>query len=121
MAIIWSYEQAGYPRDETFATTLANHAAAWCSEMGCAHNTAEGALSFLAAYSQSARSRIKAFKEGKDINTLFYKPPSYYSSGMHVIQAIHNRPGIDLVPLKRGDLYDVGNISLSNSNSHQDD
>jgi GNAT superfamily N-acetyltransferase len=115
MAVMWSYEQAGYPNDNVMATAMANHAAAWCAEMGCSHTTAEGALSFLAAYSQSARSRTEVVLSGKrTLDEVFYKPPSYYSNGMHVVEAIHNRPGVDIVPLQPGDLYDVGNISLSN-------
>ncbi|MFZ5883972.1 MAG: RHS repeat domain-containing protein [Chloroflexota bacterium] len=115
MAVLWSYEQAGYPKESVMATAMSNHAAAWCAYMGCVHNTAEGALSFLAAYSQSARSRTEVVLSGKrTLDEVFYKPPSYYSNGIHVVNAIYNRPGVDFVPLQRGDLYDVGNISLSN-------
>jgi len=115
MAVMWSYEQAGYSPGQNVANAMGNHAAAWCASQGCNHNTAEGALSFLAAYSASANFRSELVLTGrKTIDDVFYKPPSYYSNGMHVVEAIRNRPGVDIQPLNRGDLYDFGNVSLSN-------
>ncbi len=111
MAVMWSYEQAGYSPGRNVSASMANHAAAWCATQGCDSTTAEGALSFLVAYSSSAQKRAESvlFKH-KSLGDVFYKPPSYYSDGMHVVAAIYARASTLVHPTW---LYDFGNVSLS--------
>lgn len=116
MAMFWAYEQADYHPGQNISDAMANHSADWCASQGCIHNDAEGALSFLAAYSASAKKRadLVITKGTKTTYDVFYKPPSYFSDGMHVVTAIRNRVGVDYDKVERSDLYDFGNISLSN-------
>jgi RHS repeat-associated protein len=111
MAIVWGYEQAGYPNTDNFATALSNKAGFWCHVRNCDPSTAEGSLIFLSKYSQSARNRVSAYINGKTIDELFYKPPAYWSDDtMKIVIGIQqNAYTGSLAPMA---LFDVGNVSL---------
>lgn len=115
MAIMWAYEQQYYPYSKTFRTATANHAAVWCYAMSCNRASAEGSLNFLAAYSASASNRATNVLSGdRSLEDVFYKPPWNLSNGMETVQAIIYRQSIVFYPVKPSDLYDFGNVSLSN-------
>jgi hypothetical protein len=112
MAVIWGYEQAGYPNAEKFASALGNKASVWCHSMGCSPFTAEGSMYFLASYSQSARSRSSCLNAGTcTLDGVMYAPPKYWAhNSMSIVEGIEQNaftgyPGPN-------DLFDVGNVSL---------
>ncbi|MBI4738408.1 RHS repeat-associated core domain-containing protein [Candidatus Woesearchaeota archaeon] len=111
MAIIWGYEQAGYPNTDKFVSALSNKAGFWCHVRNCDPFTAEGSMIFLSRYSQSARNRIAAYGNGKAIDELFYKPPAYWANDtMKIVMGIQQSTYAGhLAPMA---LFDVGNVSL---------
>jgi len=111
MSIFLGYEQSLYPNSQHFATSLSNKAPVWCLYMGCNPRSAEGALEFVASYSQSARGRLNCLGAGSCTLSEAFNAPPIPSAGesMDIVEAIHlSGPGLP----GRHELYDIGNVSL---------
>ncbi|MEP7136314.1 MAG: hypothetical protein ABI904_15405 [Chloroflexota bacterium] len=114
MAIMWGYEQQGYPNTEKFASALSNKASVWCHSMGCSPFTAEGSMYFLASYSQSTRSRSKCVNAGTcTLEGVMYAPPKSWANNPMMIVAGIEQSAFTGYP-SPNELFDVANISLRN-------
>ncbi len=113
MAVMWGYEQAGYPKTRNVASAMANRGAWWCQTQNCDIKSTAGGLNFFAEFSYSVQSRVSdVLTKGESLSDNFYTPPSYWNpTPMQIVVSIHQRPSGSV---NRRDLFDFGNVSLSN-------
>jgi len=114
MAVQWGLERDWYPNVKNFSTALANASAIWHDiQPGCSMHTPEWNLNFLAAYTRRPfRDTTTCINNGKcDIASVVRQPSQ--GGSMQIVAAIQQRSPLSVDPVEPGDLYSVGNVSLS--------
>jgi hypothetical protein len=110
MAVMWGYEQQGFPNTRNYADALANHGSSWCGAMGCDIHTAEGAMQFMMGFSQVIPGRVAKLERQPALwEAMFYMPPMWWQDDrMLIVQSIRN----GALASGPNAPFDVGNISL---------
>ena len=107
MAIMWSYDvqlNIGLVKE-----AMHNRAALFCPG-GCNPATAEGSLTYLAGYAQSARDRVDRWKSGTDPATVMDNNVPNKQIGVDIVEQIRKSTGQNLTAMSP---FDYGNISLN--------
>ncbi len=107
MAIMWSYDVQ--LNIELVKEAMHNRAALFCPG-GCNPATAEGSLTYLAGYAQSARDRVDGWKPGTDPATVMDNNVPNKQIGVDIVEQIRTSTGQDLTAMSP---FDYGNISLN--------
>jgi hypothetical protein len=110
MAVMWGYEQQGFPNTQNYATALGNRGDWWCGVMGCDIHTAEGAMQFMMGFSQVIPGRVKNLILNPELfDTHFYPPAQWWQDDqMLIVQSISSGASTS----GPNALFDVGNVSM---------
>jgi RHS repeat-associated protein len=109
MAVMWGYEQQGFPNTKNYAAALSSRGAWWCGNR-CDVRTVEGSMQFMMGFAQVIPDRVACLASGECTwEEALHGPLNYWVQDRRLIVNGIRHGNFSGNPHA---LFDVGNMSL---------